>query len=144
MQKKSPQRHESKNSCSRSSFCALKGQFGGPRGAEKSTFTTCLSTIYKSPKNPGSRLRDGNRAVFYPPHLARGTSIIESKNHSIQESKYNWTQLHHIKVSTYHKSRYQSIRVATAFNVTTTVSFEAWWHPLNGGPADTSSRFSVN
>ena len=85
--KKRPQRHENKNSCSRSSFWPLNGHLGGPRGAKKSTFTTCLSRIYKRPKNRSIRLRDGNVTPFLAPHLARGTSIIESKNHSIQESK---------------------------------------------------------
>ena len=85
-------------------FVAAKCQFWGPREAEKSTFNTCLSRIYKRPTNFKTRGGGGNRNWFCPPHLARGTSIIESKNHSIQESKDTWTQLHHIKVSTYHKS----------------------------------------
>ena len=130
--KKSPQRHKNNNSCSRSSFWPLNGQFWGPRGAEKSTFTMCLSRIYKRPKNRNPRLRGGNRNAICPPHLARGTSIIESKNHSIQESNDTMTQPHHIKVS------YQSIKVATVhrYNVTTKACLAAWWHPLTGGPAD--------
>ena len=50
--KKSPQKHENQNSCSRSNFCWLNGHFGGARGAENSTFTTCLSRFCKQPK-PG-------------------------------------------------------------------------------------------
>ena len=49
-QKRAPQKHKNKNSCSRSSFWLLNGHFGGPRGAENSTFTVCLSRFCKKPK----------------------------------------------------------------------------------------------
>ena len=48
--KKKTQRHENKDSCYRSSFWLLNGHFGGPRGAEKSIFTMCLSRFYNKPQ----------------------------------------------------------------------------------------------
>ena len=40
-------------------FLAAKWAFLGSPGGEKSTFTTCLSRIYKQPKKPQSRLDRG-------------------------------------------------------------------------------------
>ena len=99
-QKRAPRGSKNKNSCSRSSFWPLNGHFGGPRGAKKSTFTTCLSRIYKRPKNRSSRLRGGNRNAFYPPHLARGTSIIgRTPGHNLIISRSQRITSHDIKVS---------------------------------------------